>query len=138
MGEAPAPLWRRADSPPAQRWCAQLPSIAKDITLRHVSKWRARAMVRRCRGFVRFSIVCLFLSFCLAFCLIAVCPIVFASKANAAARVSLVIGNGEYRYSRPLPNPVNDAQDVADALAQLDFTVIRVFNGDFGKLREGI
>jgi uncharacterized caspase-like protein len=74
----------------------------------------------------------------LAFCLTAVCPIVFASKANAAARVALVIGNGEYRYSRPLPNPVNDAHDVADALAQLDFTVIRVFNGDFGKIREGI
>jgi uncharacterized caspase-like protein len=85
-------------------------------------------MVSRCLIFVRF-----FLSLYLAFCLISI-----ASQANAAARVALVIGNGEYRYSKPLPNPVNDAHDVADALEQLDFTVIRVFNGDFGKIREGI
>jgi uncharacterized caspase-like protein len=85
-------------------------------------------MVSRCLIFVRF-----FLALCLAFCLIAV-----ASKANAAARVALVIGNAEYRYAKPLPNPVNDANDIAAALEQLDFTVIRVLNGDFGKIREAI
>jgi Caspase domain/Sel1 repeat len=86
-------------------------------------------MVIRCMAFVRFFLV---------FCLVAVCLITLASKANAAARVALVIGNGEYRYTRPLPNPVNDAHDIADTLEQLDFTVIRVFNGDFGKIREAI
>ena len=85
-------------------------------------------MVGRCR--VR---VCFFLTLCLALCVIAV-----ASNAHAAARVALVIGNGDYRFSKPLPNPVNDAHDIADALEQLDFTVIRVFNGDFGKIRDGI
>ena len=85
-------------------------------------------MVGRCR--VR---VCFFLTLCLVLCLVAV-----ASKADAAGRVALVIGNGEYRYSKPLPNPVNDANDIADTLEQLDFSVIRVFNGDFGKIREGI
>ena len=91
-------------------------------------------MVSRCLVFFR-----VFLVFCLIdVCLAAVCPIILASHANAAARVALVVGNGEYRYSKPLPNPVNDANDIAAALEQLDFTVIRVFNGDFGKLREGI
>jgi TPR repeat protein len=85
-------------------------------------------MVDRCR-----VSVCFFLTLCLALCVIAA-----ASNAHAAARVALVIGNGDYRFSKPLPNPVNDAHDIADALEQLDFTVIRVFNGDFGKIRDGI
>ena len=74
----------------------------------------------------------------LVICPISFCLIVVASKANAAARVALVIGNAEYRYAKPLPNPVNDANDIADTLEQLDFTVIRVLNGDFGKIREAI
>jgi uncharacterized caspase-like protein len=84
------------------------------------------------------SLCLVFLRCFLAVCLIAVCPIAWASKANAAARVALVIGNGEYRYVKPLPNPINDAHDIADTLEQLDFTVIRVFDGDFGKIREAI
>jgi len=86
-------------------------------------------MVSRCLVFFRVFLV---------FCLIDACLFAVASNANAAARVALVIGNGEYRYTRPLPNPVNDANDIAGALEQLDFTVIRVLNGDFGKMREGI
>ena len=35
------------------------------------------------------------------------------SKAEAAARVALVIGNSDYRFAKPLPNPVNDANDIA-------------------------
>jgi TPR repeat protein len=86
-------------------------------------------MVIRCLAFVRVFLV---------ICLITVCLVALASKANAAARVALVIGNGEYRYAKPLPNPVNDANDIAATLEQLDFTVIRVLNGDFGKIREAI
>ncbi len=86
-------------------------------------------MVVRCLALVRLFLV---------FCLLGVGLIAAASKASAAARVALVIGNAEYRYAKPLPNPVNDANDIADTLEQLDFTVIRVFNGDFGKIREGI
>jgi TPR repeat protein len=117
----------RADR--AQHQSAQLPSTVKDITLRYVSEWREQAMVSPCLVFVRFFLV---------ICLIGVCPVALASKADAAARVALVIGNGEYRYTKPLPNPVNDAHDIADTLEQLDFTVIRVFNGDFGNIREAI
>lgn len=42
---------------------------------------------------------------------------------NEAARIALVLGNGNYRVG-PLPNPVNDAQDMAQALKELGFDVI--------------
>ena len=45
------------------------------------------------------------------------------SVAPAAAdkRVALVIGNGAYRSAPKLPNPTNDALDVAVALKRLNF-----------------
>ncbi|MBI3436206.1 MAG: tetratricopeptide repeat protein, partial [Proteobacteria bacterium] len=39
-------------------------------------------------------------------------------------RVALVIGNGAYRFANPLPNPANDAGDVAAALRRLGFDVV--------------
>ena len=42
----------------------------------------------------------------------------------AAGRVALVVGNGAYEHATPLPNPPNDAADVAAALKGLRFTVI--------------
>jgi uncharacterized caspase-like protein len=39
-------------------------------------------------------------------------------------RVALVIGNGAYQYTGQLPNPVNDAQDIAHALRNVNFQVI--------------
>jgi hypothetical protein len=39
-------------------------------------------------------------------------------------RVALVIGNSAYRYTAPLKNPVNDAQDIAKVLKTLQFQVI--------------
>jgi uncharacterized caspase-like protein len=59
-------------------------------------------------------------------------------SSQAAGRTALVIGNSDYRYSQPLANPVNDASDVADMLEGLGFNVIRLFNGDFGRIREAI
>jgi len=38
-------------------------------------------------------------------------------------RIAPVIGKGAYK-SAPLRNPVNDAIDMADALEQLDFSVV--------------
>ena len=40
------------------------------------------------------------------------------------SRVALVIGNGAYRYANPLPNPPNDAADVAAALRRIGFDVV--------------
>ena len=44
--------------------------------------------------------------------------------AQAEKRIALVIGNGSYRELKSLPNPRNDAGDVAGALKGLGFEVI--------------
>src|SRR5439155_544562 len=46
------------------------------------------------------------------------------SAANAEKRVALVIGNGAYKNTPKLPNPPNDASDVAAALARSGFDII--------------
>lgn len=46
------------------------------------------------------------------------------APAFADDRVALVIGNGAYRYATTLPNPRNDAADVADALRRIGFVVV--------------
>ena len=43
--------------------------------------------------------------------------------ASAAGRVALVVGNGAYTHAGRLPNPTNDASDVAAALRRLGFDV---------------
>lgn len=43
------------------------------------------------------------------------------SAANAERRVALIIGNGAYENAPHLPNPANDAEDVAAALKSLGF-----------------
>ncbi len=48
-----------------------------------------------------------------------------------AARVALVIGNGQYEGVAPLTNPVNDAGDIAAELRRLGFEVIEGY--DLGK-----
>jgi hypothetical protein len=45
-------------------------------------------------------------------------------------RVALVIGNAAYKHAAELRNPRNDAQDVAEALEKLGFTVISEFDLD--------
>jgi formylglycine-generating enzyme required for sulfatase activity len=56
----------------------------------------------------------------LVFCLVtaAACP-----AAAAAGKVALIIGNSKYKAD-PLPNPVNDAADMAGVLQTLGFEVI--------------
>jgi len=52
----------------------------------------------------------------------------FTQAALAESRVALVIGNGDYAGQPRLPNPPNDAQDVAAALEGLRFKVIQGTN----------
>jgi uncharacterized caspase-like protein len=47
-----------------------------------------------------------------------------AESAQAERRVALVIGNGAYAHTTTLRNPVNDAEAMGEALAQLGFEVI--------------
>jgi hypothetical protein len=58
------------------------------------------------------------------------------SAANAERRVALVIGNGAYKNVPKLPNPANDASDVAAALAQSGFEIIFETNLDQIRMQE--
>ncbi|MER2509195.1 MAG: caspase family protein [Amaricoccus sp.] len=61
-----------------------------------------------------------------------------ASGMEAPRRVALVIGNGEYGDLGALPNPPNDAADVAKALEALRFEVISVVDGDIDRLHAAL
>lgn len=51
-------------------------------------------------------------------------------NSNSEKRVALVIGNGAYRKAKPLPNPTNDATDMAATLKSLGFEVFSGTNLD--------
>ena len=53
-------------------------------------------------------------------------------------RVALVIGNSAYRNVPELPNPANDASDVAAALRRLGFAVTLMTNATFDQMRRGL
>src|SRR5262245_10992945 len=76
----------------------------------------SRLTYRRPAGFC-LSVI----SLCLAGLLAAV---VLAEPAAAQKRVALVIGNAAYTYAGRLPNPGNDATDMAAALKGLGIEVI--------------
>lgn len=46
-----------------------------------------------------------------------------ATQAVAERRVALVVGNAQYAHTPALPNPRNDAQDIADTLKKVGFEV---------------
>jgi uncharacterized caspase-like protein len=56
--------------------------------------------------------------------------LLIAEPAAAQRRVALVIGNSAYVQSTPLPNPANDARDMAAALKQVGFEVILAVDAD--------
>lgn len=58
-------------------------------------------------------------------------------RQQAGERIALVIGNSNYQY-RFLKNPVNDAQDIAQALRQLGFSVIIKTNADQATMENAI
>jgi Caspase domain len=53
-------------------------------------------------------------------------------------RVALVIGNSAYKNVPALPNPANDAADIAAALTPLGFTVALITNASFDEMRRGL
>ena len=54
--------------------------------------------------------------------------------AQTPQKYALVIGNGAYENLSRLPNPVNDADDVAAALQGLGFTVEKITNGNLDQM----
>ena len=63
---------------------------------------------------------------------------VVPSSAAAAGRVALVMGNSAYAAIGTLPNPGNDADDVAAALGRLGFDVTTVRDADRAGLNEAL
>ena len=62
-----------------------------------------------------------------------------AAPASAdGKRVALVIGNSAYRNVPVLPNPANDAAEVAAALKRLGFTVALITNASFDEMRRSL
>jgi Caspase domain/Bacterial SH3 domain len=58
-------------------------------------------------------------------CIVLIASMIGTSlPAAAAKRVALVVGNGAYQNTEPLPNPANDGRKVAAALRRLGFDVI--------------
>ena len=60
------------------------------------------------------------------------------STAAAAGRVALVVGNSAYAAIGTLPNPGNDAADVASALGRLGFDVTTVRDADRAGMNEAL
>lgn len=58
------------------------------------------------------------------FPLVVLATLIGGTAASAETRVALVIGNGAYETKARLPNPANDADDVAAALKRANFDVI--------------
>lgn len=60
------------------------------------------------------------------------------ADALADKRVALVIGNGAYANAARLPNPSHDADDVAAALKNVDFDVIRGIDLDQAGMQDAV
>ena len=60
------------------------------------------------------------------------------APAFAEKRVALVVGNGAYRHVPALPNPGNDASDIAASLERLGFSIRRVTNGSYDDMRRAL
>jgi hypothetical protein len=73
--------------------------------------------------------------FIIAILFVFLTPIVAISAQES--RAALVIGNGTYKSS-PLANPVNDANDMADALKKLGFSVMLKINADQRAMEDSI
>ncbi|MEO5757728.1 MAG: caspase domain-containing protein [Mesorhizobium sp.] len=74
-------------------------------------------VIARCAGLVRGAG---FLVFALVLTL--------TNAAHAERRVALVLGNSQYQHAPALPNPVHDAQAMAERLKSLDFEVVSGFD----------
>ena len=57
---------------------------------------------------------------------------------SSERRVALVIGNAAYQYTAPLTNPLNDAQDMARVLKDLQFQVILKTNATLDTMADAI
>ncbi len=64
--------------------------------------------------------------------------LVMTTGVQASKRVALVIGNSDYEHVSALPNPINDATDIAASFTRLGFDVTLVENLGFGETRRAL
>ena len=74
----------------------------------------------------------------LAAAVLALVLLASASVALAAGRVALVVGNSTYAHIARLPNPENDAADMAAALRRLGFDVTTAQDADRASMNEAL
>ena len=77
-------------------------------------------------------------AFCLLLAFLSLAATQSCAQPLAQSRVALVIGNGAYRSVPMLPNPPNDASDVAAALGRLGFSVRSLTDASFDDLRRAL
>jgi hypothetical protein len=71
-------------------------------------------------------------------CAILLSASIAGASARAEKRIALVVGNGAYRNVPALPNPPNDAKDIAGAFERLGFTVRVVTDATYDGMRRGL
>ena len=74
----------------------------------------------------------------LAIVLVLLPALVFARQDSPQPRFALVIGNEAYTNLQRLANPVNDANDIADVLETLGFSVNRLLNGNIEEMEDAV
>lgn len=58
-------------------------------------------------------------------------PVNGDAPSGTERRIALVVGNKDYQKMNPLRNPLNDANDMAEALQKLGFETIKITNADY-------
>lgn len=74
----------------------------------------------------------------LARLLLALLVVFAAGEARAERRIALVIGNAAYMHVPALPNPANDAGDIAASLSRLGFAVQKLIDAKFDDIRQAV
>ena len=65
-------------------------------------------------------------------------PIILFAYDTDPPKFALVIGNGAYRNLSRLANPVNDANDITDALQGLGFTVDKLLDASLEQMENAV
>lgn len=61
----------------------------------------------------------------------------FACEESHAKRIALVVGNSNYSFGS-LKNPVNDAEDISEALVDVGFEVTKILDADKRQIMESV
>ena len=109
---------------------AQRSHLWPPIAVRRCLRYAIVALIAQAKGRRTMRMLRKLLVLALAICAVGAA----ASTALAETRVALVVGNSAYQSTPVLPNPLNDARDVAAALKSVGFEVVQALDADKAKL----